>query len=274
MVYTQAPAPAGRGKRTRRTPVHDKALELGLDVVTPDRLDEPVVNGFKRLDPDLAVLIAYGKLIPATMLEVPRWGFLNVHPSLLPRWRGAAPIQRAIMAGDSQTGVCIIRVNEEFDAGPIMACSKEEVLLSDTAGTLSVRLAMRGADLLLGVIHDLDGIVPRSQPEGGITHAAKIHKPETRLDWSLPAADVDAVIRGLSPVPGAWSCWSGKRTGLMMSMLVDGAGPPGTVLDERLTVACGTGAVRILTIRSPSGKIMDGDSFMRGYGKSDNGRFE
>ena len=274
MVYSQAPSPAGRGKKLRRTPVHDLADHLGLTVSTPARLDQSDIDRFRQLAPDIAVLVAYGKLIPTVMLEIPDHGFLNVHPSLLPRWRGAAPVQRAIMAGDRQTGVCIIRMNSEFDAGPVLLTRTENITGTDTSSILADRLAHAGAALLLEALTGMDSITPMPQSRNGISYAHKIDKREARICWDRPAAEVDATIRGLALVPGAWSIWNGKRVRLLMSTLVDGDGPAGTVLDDQLTVACGTGAVRLLRVQPESGKIMDGTNFMRGHGKAGSGSFE
>ncbi|MCY4260025.1 MAG: methionyl-tRNA formyltransferase [Rhodobacteraceae bacterium] len=266
-VYTQAPAPAGRGKRLHRTPVHRVAIEQGLDVATPDHLDAETVDDVMRLHPDVAVLVSYGQLIPAAMLDVPAHGFLNIHPSLLPRWRGAAPVQRAIMAGDARTGVTIMHMDAHYDSGMILMQEEATIHPDDTAASLAERLAARGASLLARTLETLETIAPRPQTPDGITRAPKISREETRVDWHQPAVRVDAMIRGLSPKPGAWTRWNDNRVKILMSCLAEDEGPPGAVLDDCLTVACGTGAIRIKRLQAPSGKTMDGPSFLRGYGK-------
>jgi len=272
-VYTRAPAPAGRGKRLHRTPVHTAADEHGLDIATPGRLDDAVVDAVRVLQPDVAILVSYGALIPAAMLAIPKCGFLNIHPSLLPRWRGAAPIKRAIMAGDTQTGVCIMGMDETFDTGMILAQDTAAIKADDTAATLTERLAHQGASLLIRSLATLDGLTPTHQAREGVTWAPKITREETQLDWGQAARVVDAKIRGLSPRPGAWCHWNGNRVKILMSRLAEGQGEPGTVLDDNLTVACGSGAVCIARLQAPSGKTMDGSSFLRGYGNAGRDRF-
>ena len=264
-VYTQPPAHAGRGRMLRPTPVHELAMELGIQVSTPDDLTAPIeIKQFRELIPDLAVVVAYGKLIPEVMLSVPKRGFLNVHPSLLPKWRGAAPVQRAIMAVERQTGICILKMNEQFDAGPILLKEVVDILPTDTSATLSARLAEQGATMLYRAITCFDDLVACPQVNNNVSYARKITKTETHVDWEQNASQIDAMIRGLSPFPGAWSTCNGQRIKFLMSRVVGNHGKPGMVIDENLTIACGTGAVQILQCQAAGGSAMDTLSFLRG----------
>ena len=248
-VYTQPPRPAGRGKATRPTPVHQRAKELGLQVWHPVTLRHGMVqNDFIALQADVAVVVAYGLILPSIVLQAPRHGCLNIHASLLPRWRGAAPIQRAVQAGDSETGVCIMAMEEGLDTGPVLLCRTTPIGPADTAGDLHDRLAALGAKAILDALARLPELTPAPQPETGVTYAQKIDKAEARIDWTRPAAQVDRHIRALSPFPGAWCDAPGGRLKLLRSRLAEGSAPPGMVLDAgrgRLVIACGTGAVEV-----------------------------
>jgi len=264
-VYCQPPRPAGRGKKPRPSPVQDRATELGLPVRHPESLKGAAERAeFTELDADVAVVVAYGLLLPQPILDAPRHGCLNIHASLLPRWRGAAPIQRAIMAGDSETGVCIMRMEAGLDTGPVLLRRATPITVQDTARTLHDRLARMGAQLIIEALKDLDTLYPETQPEAGATYAAKIVKSEARVDWSAPATRIDAKIRALSPFPGAWTEIDGQRVKLLASALAPGHGNPGEVLDDKPTVACGTGAVRLLRLQRAGGRAQDAQEFMRG----------
>ena len=266
-VYTQPARPAGRGRAPRSSAVALAAGRLELPVAAPERFRGLVVEEFAALAPDAAVVVAYGQILPAAALEVPRLGCLNLHASLLPRWRGAAPIQRAIMAGDTETGVCAMRMEAGLDTGPVLACRRTPIGPEDTAGTLHDRLAALGAPLMVAALAGLAdaSLTPVPQSAEGVTHAAKIDKAETRVDWTRPAAEVSAHIRGLSPVPGAWCEMLGHRVKLLMAGPAEGEGPPGTLLDDRLTVACGSGAVRLLRLQRGGRAPSDAGEFLRGF---------
>lgn len=267
-VYTQPPRPAGRGKAPRPSAVQTAADEAGLPVATPESLRDPaVIADFAALDLDAAVVVAYGQILPRPALDAPRLGCLNLHASLLPRWRGAAPIQRAIMAGDAETGVGVMRMEAGLDTGPVLAEARTPIAPDDTAATLHDRLAHLGASLMVETLERLDAgsITPRAQPRDGVTYAAKITKDEARIDWRRPATEVDALIRGLSPFPGAWCEIDGQRVKILLSRVEDGSGAPGTVLDGTLLVACGTGAVRLLRLQRAGRGAADARGFLRGF---------
>jgi methionyl-tRNA formyltransferase len=270
-VYTQPPRPAGRGKALRPAPVQAAAETLGIPVTTPDSFRDPaVVAEFASLNLDAAVVVAYGQILPQAALDAPRLGCLNLHASLLPRWRGAAPIQRAIMAGDARTGVCVMQMDAGLDTGPVLACRETPIGPQDTAKTLHDRLAAIGAPLMVETLAALaagkTSLIP--QPEAGVTYAAKIGKSEARIDWRRSAAELDVHIRGLSPFPGAWCEIDGERVKLLMA--TPGEGPetaadvPGEVLDDRLLVACGTGVLRLVTLQRAGKAPLDAGIFLRG----------
>jgi methionyl-tRNA formyltransferase len=264
-VYCQPPRPAGRGKKPRPSPVQARAEALGLPVRHPARLRDPEAQqDFAALQADVAVVVAYGLILPRPVLEAPRHGCLNIHASLLPRWRGAAPIQRAIMAGDAETGVCIMQMEAGLDTGPVLLREALEIGAEETAGDLHDRLSELGARLVTEALARLQGLVPQPQPEAGVTYAEKIDKAEARVDWSRPAQEVDRLIRGLSPFPGAWCEIGGERVKLLRSRLAPGSGAPGQVLDG-LTVACGSGAVEILQAQRPGGRALGAAEFLRGF---------
>ena len=267
-VYSQPPRRAGRGKAERPSPVHARAQALGLTVFTPASLrDAAVQREFADHRADAAVVVAFGQILPPPVLEAPRLGCLNLHASLLPRWRGAAPIQRAVMAGDARTGACAMVMEAGLDTGPVLACCTTGIGETDTAGTLHDRLATAGAALMVEALagHAAGRLTPEAQPEEGVTYARKIDKAEARIDWTAPAARVDCQIRGLSPFPGAWFERDGERIKVLLSVPAEGGGPPGTVLDERLTVACGDGAVRLLRLQRAGKGAMAAEDLLRGF---------
>ena len=267
-VYTRAPRAAGRGQKERPSPVHARAEALGLPVRTPASLRDPAEQAaFAALGAEAAVVVAYGLILPQPVLDAPARGAFNIHASLLPRWRGAAPIQRAIMAGDAETGVAIMAMEAGLDTGPVLVSRATPIGPHDTAGSLHDRLAGLGAGLIVEALARLDGLAPVPQPAGGVTYAAKIAKAEARVDWTRPAAEVDRRIRGLSPFPGAWTEAAGARVKLLLSETAPGTGAPGTVLaaDGAPTVACGAGAVRLLRLQRAGRGPQDAADFLRGF---------
>ncbi|WP_084861884.1 methionyl-tRNA formyltransferase [Salibaculum halophilum] len=264
-VYCQPPRPAGRGKKDRPTPVQARAEALGLSVRHPVSLKGAQDQAeFAALDADVAVVVAYGLLLPQPVLDAPVHGCLNIHASLLPRWRGAAPIHRAVIAGDRETGVCIMRMQAGLDTGPVLLREATPIGPKDTTGDLHDRLSAMGARLIVAALDDLGGLTPAPQADTGVTYAAKIDKAETRIDWTLPAWEIDAKVRGLSPAPGAWTEVSGERIKLLASRMAAGAGAPGEVLDDRFTVACGQGAVQFLRVQRAGRGPQDAADFLRG----------
>jgi methionyl-tRNA formyltransferase len=265
-VYTRAPRPAGRGQKERPSPVHARAAALGLAVRAPRSLraaDEQAA--FAGLAPEAAVVVAYGLILPQPVLDAPPRGCFNIHASLLPRWRGAAPIQRAIIAGDAETGVAIMAMEAGLDTGPVLLRTATAIGPRDTAGTLHDRLAALGARLVVDALAHLDGLPPLPQPADGVTYAAKIDKAEARVDWTRPATEVDRLVRGLSPFPGAWTEAGGERLKLLLSETAPGTGAPGTVLDAAPTIACGEGAVRLLRLQRAGRGPQDATGFLRGF---------
>ncbi len=263
-VYCQPPRPAGRGKQPRPTPVQARAEALGLPVRTPASLrGETEQARFAALRAEVAVVVAYGLILPQAILGAPAHGCLNIHASLLPRWRGAAPIHRAVMAGDAETGVCIMAMEAGLDTGPVLLREATEIGPEDTTGDLHDRLSAMGARLIVEALARLNDLTPRPQPAQGVTYAEKIDKAEARIDWTRPAVEVDRAIRGLSPFPGAWCEIGGERARLLRSRLAEGSGAPGEVLFG-LTVACGDGAVKILQAQRPGKRAMAADEFLRG----------
>ncbi len=263
-VYTQPPAPSGRGKKLQPSPVQRAAEELGIAVRHPKSLrSAEEQSAFAALDADVAVVAAYGLILPQPVLDAPRHGCLNVHASILPRWRGAAPIHRAVMAGDATTGVTIMQMEAGLDTGPMLATARTEIG-DKTTGELTVELADLGARLMVETLRELAKHVPVVQDDGEATYAAKIDKAEARIDWSRSAEEVVRHIHGLAPFPGAWCEICGERVKLLKAEAVDGDGAAGTVLDDRLTVACGTGAVRPLRLQRAGKPAMALDEFLRG----------
>ena len=264
-VYCQPPRPAGRGKKERPTPVHQKANEMGLNVRHPKSLKSAEAQAeFAALQADVAVVVAYGLILPQAILDAPQHGCLNIHASLLPRWRGAAPIHRAIMAGDKETGICIMQMDAGLDTGAVLLREATPILASDTTGTLHDRLSTLGAHLIVKALTDLPKLIPEPQPDTGITYAEKIDKAEARIDWAQPAVDVDRLIRGLSPFPGAWTTLESERLKLLESRVSNGNGQPGTTLDDSLTIACATDAVTILKAQRAGKGAQDAATFLRG----------
>ncbi|MHA6263151.1 methionyl-tRNA formyltransferase [Arenibacterium sp. CAU 1754] len=265
-VYCQPPRPAGRGKKDRPSPVQARAEALGLPVRHPVSLkSDEAQDDFAALGADVAVVVAYGLILPQPILDAPTHGCLNIHASLLPRWRGAAPIHRAIMAGDAETGVCIMQMEAGLDTGPVLLRDKTAIAPDDTTEKLHDRLSQMGARLIVQALAQLGDLTPQSQPEEGVTYAAKIDKSEARIDWARPAAEVDRHIRGLSPFPGAWCEINGERVKLLASRLADGQGTPGEVLDDALTVACGSGAVALTRLQRAGKGAQDAEVFLRGW---------
>ncbi|AZV76612.1 methionyl-tRNA formyltransferase [Parasedimentitalea marina] len=265
-VYCQPPRPAGRGKKDRPTPVHARAVELGLQVRHPVSLKtSEAQDEFAALGADIAVVVAYGLILPQVILDAPTKGCLNIHASLLPRWRGAAPIHRAIMAGDAETGICIMQMEAGLDTGPVLLREGTAIGEEETTAQLHDRLSEMGASLIVTALRHLDGLSPDVQPADGVTYASKIDKAEARIDWSRPAVEVDRQIRGLSPFPGAWSELGGQRVKVLASKLAEGQGNPGQVLAENLTVACGSGAVELLRLQRAGKGAQDRDIFLRGF---------
>jgi methionyl-tRNA formyltransferase len=264
-VYAQPPRPAGRGMAERPSPVAAFAVARGIQMRTPATLRQPEEQQrFASLAADAAVVVAYGLLLPRPVLSAPRLGCFNVHASLLPRWRGAAPIQRAIMAGDGETGISIMRMDEGLDTGPVCAVARTVINSRTTAQSLHDELAALGAKLMVEVLAR-PSIECSPQPAEGATYARKIGKAEAHIDFARAANEVRNHIHGLSPFPGAWFSLNGKRVKVLACELAEGSGEPGELLDDRLTVACGTGALRLLTLQREGKGTMAADAFRRGF---------
>ncbi len=266
-VYTRAAKPAGRGMVVQVTPVEREARRMDLPVLAPRSLQgEPEQAAFLAHRADAAIVVAYGLILPPRVLEAPRFGCFNLHASLLPRWRGAAPINRAIMAGDAETGVTVMKMDEGLDTGAIAMAERVTIGPDMTAGELHDALARHGADLMARACEALERgtLELKPQPVVGITYAPKISKEETRIDWRKPWSEVHDHIRGLSPFPGAWFTLEGLRVKALRSTRGEGDGPPGTLLDRRFTVACGAGAIRLTRVQRAGGQAMDAEAFLRG----------
>ena len=264
-VYTQPPRPAGRGKALQPTAVERRAQELRLEVRSPRSLkNEDEQAAFAALDADVAVVAAYGLILPQPILDAPKHGCLNVHASLLPRWRGAAPVQRAIMAGDEETGVTIMQMKAGLDTGPMRHVEQMEIGDSNAA-ELTERLSLLGAEMMVDVLADLDSYPPVAQPEDGITYAAKISKDEARIDWSRAGQELQRHVQGLAPFPGAWFAASGERIKLLDAETIDGAGRPGEVIGEPLVIACGEDALHCRTLQRAGKDAMSVDELLRGF---------
>jgi len=266
-VYTRAPKPAGRGMDVQHTPVEQEARQLALAVHTPRSLkDEEAQAAFRAHNADAAVVVAYGLILPKSVLEAPRLGCFNIHASLLPRWRGAAPINRAIMAGDTESGITIMKMDEGLDTGAIAMAERMPIGADITAGDLHDVLSRLGADLMLRALAAAErgSLTLTPQPDKGVTYAEKISKNETRIDWSKPWKQVHDHIRGLSPFPGAWFEIDGARIKALRSTKGEGSGAAGTALDDKFTIACGTGAVRPTQVQRAGKEPMSADELLRG----------
>ncbi|MDF0489549.1 methionyl-tRNA formyltransferase [Sphingomonas sp. H39-1-10] len=284
-VYSQPPRRAGRGKALTPTPVARAAETLGIAVRTPVSLrDAEAQTAFAALDADVAVVAAYGLILPRAVLDAPRGGCLNVHASLLPRWRGAAPIQRAILAGDAETGVCIMQMEAGLDTGPVRLEDRTPIA-DKTAGVLTDELSAMGARLMVTVLADINAYPAVPQPEQGVTYAAKIDKAETRIDWSQSAEQVERQVRAFNPVPGAWFEMAGERVKVLACQVLrpgegrehlensapaDASGPglrrgDGVVLDAALTIACGSGAIRPTLLQRAGRGVVTADELLRGF---------
>ena len=267
-VYTQPARAAGRGLKARPSPVHTAALELGVVVHTPETLkaaaEREVLAGLRA---DLAVVAAYGLILPKSILFVPRLGGIILHASLRPRWRGAAPIQRALLAGDGETGVTIIQIEPSLDTGPILAMERVPITAEATAASLHDTLADLAARMVGPTIDQLASgrITPHPQPDQGVTYAPKVDKAEARLDWSRPAPFLERQLRALNPWPGCWTDLDGERLLVLEGELAAGVGAPGEVLDDRMTIACGEGALRLTRVQRAGGRPMSADAFLRGF---------
>ena len=267
-VYTRAPKPAGRrGLELQPTPVEREARKLGLNVLTPASLKkEDEQSAFAAHGADAAVVVAYGLILPKAILDAVPLGCFNVHASLLPRWRGAAPIQRAIMAGDAESGVTIMRMDVGLDTGDMAMVERIPIGADMTAGELHDALSLLGARMMPAALgaHERGTLTFTPQPEEGVTYAAKIEKAETRIDWRKPWSEVHNHIRGLSPFPGAWCELSGERVKILRTTKGEGSGAPGALLDDKLTIACGEGAVRIVELQKAGSRTMKTGEFLRG----------
>ena len=263
-VYSQPPRPAGRGHREQPSPVQAFAQSIGLNVRHPATLkDADAQAGFASLKADVAVVAAYGLLLPKAVLEAPRLGCINIHASLLPRWRGAAPIQRAILAGDTETGITIMQMDEGLDTGPMLATEAVPITSDTTASDLHDALARIGGRLIVDVLSG-ELPTPMPQPEDGITYASKLDRTEGRIDWAGSAADLDRRVRALNPWPGVWCERDGERLRVLAATCVPGSGAPGTVVAEPLTVACGDGALRIDQVQRAGKSAMPAEEYARG----------
>ncbi len=263
-VYCQPPRPAGRGKKDRPSPVQARAEALGLPVRHPLNFKADAERAaFAALNADIAVVVAYGLILPQAVLDAPRHGCLNIHASLLPRWRGAAPIHRAIMAGDAETGVCIMQMEAGLDTGPVLLREATPIGATETTGQLHDRLSAMGARLILAALDRIETLTPQPQPETGVTYAQKIDKAEARVDWTRPAPELVRQINGLSPFPGAWCEINGERVKLLRAASAEGHGAPGQVLGG-FTIACGSGALDILNAQREGKKPMPASEVLKG----------
>lgn len=265
-VYTQPPRPAGRGQKDRPSPVHARALERGLAVRHPTSLKSPDEQAaFAGLSLDVAVVAAYGLILPNAILDAPSRGCLNIHASLLPRWRGAAPIQRAIEAGDPVTGITIMQMDAGLDTGAMLLRSQIPIGPAATGGALHDELAALGAAAIVRALATLDDLRPEAQPQAGVTYAKKLDKAEAKLDWTRPAAELERRIRAFDPFPGAWFEAKGERIKVAGAKLAPGAGAPGTVLAAPLVVACGEGALALTKLQRAGRAATDAEAFVRGF---------
>ncbi len=266
-VYSQPPRPKGRGMEAEPGPVHKFAQAHKLPVRTPLSLKGAAEQaGFAALNLDAAIVVAYGLLLPQAILDAPRLGCFNLHGSLLPRWRGAAPIQRAVMAGDAQTGVMVMRMEAGLDTGPVLMAERTPVGRK-TAGELADELSRLGADLMVRALSAMErgDIAAHPQSGDGVTYAKKISKDEARIDWTKSAREIDCLIRGLSPWPGAWTAAKGERLKVLYAEPMDGKGPPGEVIGDDLIIACGNGALKLKRVQRAGSKVMAADELLKGF---------
>ncbi|MBC7908813.1 MAG: methionyl-tRNA formyltransferase [Rhodospirillaceae bacterium] len=265
-VYSQPPRPAGRGHKEQLTPVHAFAASKGIEVRTPKSLKSPEdQQAFRDLNLDMAVVAAYGLILPKAILEAPRLGCLNVHASLLPRWRGAAPIQRAILAGDTETGVTIMLMDVGLDTGDMLLTEQVAITPATNASMLHDQLSEIGARMIVDALARYPELDHVKQPEDGVTYAAKLSKDEGRLDWTRSASELDYQIRGLTPWPGVWCDLNGERLKVLEAVLAPGAGEPGLALDDALTVACGQGALKLTRVQRAGKGPMATEDLLRGF---------
>ena len=267
-VYSQPPRPKGRGMTLEPGAVHRFADSAKLPVRTPLSLKSAEEQAaFAALELDAAIVVAYGLLLPKSILDTPKLGCFNLHGSLLPRWRGAAPIQRAVMAGDAETGVMVMQMDEGLDTGAVLMAERVTIGRK-TSGELTTELSRLGADLMVRSLGALErgGVTPQPQSEDGVTYAKKISKEEARIDWSRPAREIDAHIRGLAPFPGAWTDANGERLKILYADPVDGNGKPGLALDDGLTIACGEGALKLVKVQRAGKSVMTAAELLKGFG--------
>jgi len=267
-VYSQPPRPAGRGKKDRKSAVHSAAEKLGLPVFTPASMRQDTEQqAFEALNLDVAVVVAYGQILKQKVLSAPKFGCVNVHASLLPRWRGAAPIHRAIMAGDEKTGVCIMQMELGLDTGPVIARAETPIANTDTVASLHDRLAEQGAALIGPALERLQkgDVVAETQPDEGVTYAKKIEKSEAKIDWSRSALEIDRQVRGLFPFPGAWTEIDGERVKILSGEISASTGDVGVLLDDALTIACGEGAYQVARAQRAGKAAADHADFLRGF---------
>ena len=264
-TYTPPPRPAGRGKALQTSPVQRRAEALGIAVRSPSKLRDPVDQAaFAALDADIAVVAAYGLILPVPVLEAPRLGCINVHGSLLPHWRGAAPVQRAIEAGDAVTGVTIMQMEKGLDTGPMLLTHKVQIERKN-AGQVTQEIAQLGAGAMIEWLRDPDAYPAQPQPAEGVTYAAKIDKAEARIDWTRDAAAIERQVRAFAPTPGAWFAFGDERIKLIAADVVDANGTPGAVIDDSLSIACGTGALRPTLVQRAGKGAMRADELLRGF---------
>lgn len=265
-VYSQPPRPAGRGHKLQNSPVHTRAEELGIPVHHPKSLkkDSAARDTFKNLNADIAVVAAYGLILPQEVLDAPKYGCLNIHASLLPRWRGAAPIQRAIMAGDTESGICIMQMDAGLDTGAVLLRGSTPITDKTTAATLHDALADIGGKLIVETLSKIDSLKAKTQPEAGVTYAHMLTKDDGRIDWTKPAAEIERQMRALTAWPGVWTMRGEERVKILEAEITEGKGAAGEILDRHMIVACGTGALKILKLQPQDRKPMDGTSYING----------
>ena len=269
-IYSQPPRRSGRGKKVNLTPVHEMALKFGIPVRTPENFNLEIDKSlFFDINADLAVVVAYGLILPSEIIEAPKNGSLNIHASILPKWRGAAPIHRSIMSGDSETGVCIMKMDAGLDTGPVVSTEIMPIEPDDTTSSLSNRLADLGANLLIESIRRLDRLVPEPQSTAEISYAKKIDKKEAKIDWSLYFQKIELQIRGLSQFPGAWAYYNGERIKFLNvrknSSTRNDKVVPGTVIGKPLIIACNGGALEIVSLQRPGKSVQTAEDFLRGF---------